>query len=110
MSGKDKTSVVGIWMGLMILCLVVGEVSAISCELKCFFKCFGLFDPYGCFIGCDCRHGGSVVSTAASRCAFTCAKEKCTKFAADSKKLGIFASNMNIKGCAQSCASGCHLT
>lgn len=81
MSGNRKTSVVEIWMGLIILCLVVGEVSAKSCELKCAIKCGFIF--FKCFEDCvnhNCASSGSVVSMAAGRCAFTCTKQKCAKF------------------------------
>ncbi|XP_058221591.1 uncharacterized protein LOC131331575 [Rhododendron vialii] len=109
MFGKDKIFAVEIWMGLMILCLAAGEVHAkASCYFKCLFSCVSFLHPYhGCFETCmgkcegDAGPGGSVVSTAAAKCAFTCVKEKCAKFAPDSKK---------AKVCAQSCANDCHLT
>lgn len=50
MSGSGKTSVVGIWMVLMILCLVMGEVYGKSCEVKCLLKCGVIF--FKCFEDC----------------------------------------------------------
>ncbi|XP_058196032.1 uncharacterized protein LOC131312351 [Rhododendron vialii] len=101
MSRNGKTSVVGIWTGLMILCLVVGETSAISCSLKCALRCGFIF--LNCIEQCEidekCTSSSSVVSTVASRCAFTCTKEKCVKFAPNSKEIEV---------CAQSCADDCH--
>lgn len=95
--GRRSSCVAGIWMGLIMILLVaqalvaeaavddqtVNESPCVSaCRKKCFAcyfsRCYVL--PW-CFNKCKAKCSGGVVSEAAGKCAFNCAKHKCSKFA-----------------------------